>query len=463
MKRRLLVFTAIIFGLSAITAISFAQRRPDAVEKPITGDFKITIKNTVSGQNYQSTTMIKGKRERSESSTGGMSNGSVSITQCDLRRTIQVNDSSRKYLITPMESDAGDVDAGSAASSTGSTSGGPGKRGGVVTMTVNTIDTGERKEMFGFTARHLKRSITSQTSPDACYQNQIRMDTDGWYINLEYGLNCGSDRPPQTGGRTASGGCRDRYQFRRTGPTTLGYPLIETMTMYGADGSAMFTRTQEVIELSRQPLDAALFDVPAGYTEARTQEEMSGAPSMADIMAMQRQQSVQSSQPSPGSGQSSMSSAPANTNASQRVRVGVVEFNNKTKATVSTDSLREQLIAMLKGNGIDAVALNASSPSEAAIEAKAKECAYVLYTDIATLKTASAGKKLGGLLGRAAGVGSGDGGKSEAKLDFRLIATGSSSPTVQSSASSKEDTDQASVSAAIESEAKAVASAVGKT
>ena len=71
-------------------------------------------------------------------------------------------------------------------------------------MTVNTIDTGERKEMFGFTARHLKRTMTSQTSPDACSQNQMRIDTDGWYINLEYGLNCGgSERPPQTG-RTAS-------------------------------------------------------------------------------------------------------------------------------------------------------------------------------------------------------------------------------------------------------------------
>ena len=456
MKRRLLLFAVVIFAVSAVTVISFAQRTRDAAEKPISGDFKITIKNTVSGQNYQSTTMIKGKRERSESSTGGMNTGSVSITQCDLRRTIQVNDSSRKYLITPMGSDAGDVDTGSASSST---SGGATTRGGVVTMTINTIDTGERKEMFGFTARHLKRSMTSQTSADACYQNQIRMETDGWYINLEYGLNCGSERPPQTGGRTAPGGCRDRYQFKRTGPATLGYPLIETMTMYSADGRPMFTRTQEVIELSRQPLDAALFDVPAGYTEARTQEEMSGAPSMADIMAMQRQQS---GQPSPGSGQSSMSSAPANANATGRVRVGVVEFNNKTKSTVSTDSLRQQLIAMLNGNGIDAVALNASSPSEAAIEAKAKECAYVLYTDISTLKTASAGKKLGGLLGRAAGVGSSDAGKSEAKLDFRLIATGSSSPTIQSSASSKEDSDQASVSAAIESEAKAVASAIGK-
>jgi hypothetical protein len=158
-----------------------------------------------------------------------------------------------------------------------------------------------------------------------------------------------------------------------------------------------------------------------------------------------------------------MVGAPANANAAARVRVGVVEFNNKTKSSVSTDSLREQLIAMLNGDGIDAIALNASSPSEAAIEAKAKQCAYILYTDVSNLKAASSGKKIGGMLGRATGVSSGDPGKSEARLDFRLIPAGSSSPTIQSSASGKEDSEQASVSAAIESEAKAVASAVGKT
>jgi predicted secreted protein len=60
------------------------------------------------------------------------------------------------------------------------------------------------------------------------------------------------------------------------------------------------------------------------------------------------------------------------TNAQPKAKVGVVEFNNKPKASVSTDSLRQQLIAVLNGNGIDAVALNASSASEAALEAKAK-------------------------------------------------------------------------------------------
>ena len=134
-----------------------------------------------------------------------------------------------------------------------------------------------------------------ESSPDACQQQQMKMETDGWYINLEYGLSCGSSRPPQMGGRTAPRGCQDRYQFKRTGPTNLGYPLIETMTMYGPDGSVQFTSTKEVIELSRQTLDAALFDVPAGYAEAKSQEEMYSAPSMSEIQAMGRQQGQSSS------------------------------------------------------------------------------------------------------------------------------------------------------------------------
>src|SRR5229473_5472899 len=207
--------------------------------------------------------------------------------------------------------------------------------------------------------------MMSESSPDACQPQQMKMETDGWYINLEYGLSCGSARPPQMGGRPAPRGCQDRYQFKRTGPVNLGYPLIETMTMYGSDGSVQFTTTKEVIEISRQTLDAALFDVPAGYAEARSQPEMYSQPSMAEMMAMGRQQESQSS----SGGESSMSRTQSTANA--RVKIGVVEFNNKAKASVSTDSLRDQLVGTLNGDGLDAITLNASSPSEAAIEAKA--------------------------------------------------------------------------------------------
>ena len=455
MKARIVLFTVLIFVISLVSAIGSAQRRL-ADDKPITGDFKITVKTTVAGQSTESTTMIRGARERSETSMGaaGFSTKTVNITQCDMRRTIQINDSARKYTITPMDADSSSSgsDTSTAAAPPAATAS---RSGGVVTITANTIDTGERRDMFGLTARHLKRTAMMQSSPDACNPGQMKIETDGWYINLEYGLSCPANRPPQTGGPNARGGCRDRYVYKRTGPATLGYPLQETTTLYGTDGAAMYTTTKEVVELSRQTLDAALFDIPAGYTEASSQQELYAAPSTAEMMEMAKRQQGQQ-------GNESQASATANKNTNERIRVGVVEFNNKTKTSVSTDSLRDQLIASLASKGVEAISLNASSPGEAVTEARAKQCAYILYTDIAALKAPSTGKKIGGLFGRATGVGSSDSGKAEVRLDFRLVAAGSSSPTVQSSASSKQETQEASVNEAIQSEAQAVAAALTK-
>lgn len=457
MKLRVSLLITILFAITSITAISLAQRTQ--TEKPITGDFKITIRQSMgSGQEMTSTTMLKGMRERSETSMPGMpaGMGMITITECDLKRTIQINDRARKYIITPM--DTGDTDTTS--SPTGPRpSAGPSRRGGVVTMTSNTVDTGERKEMFGFTARHLKSMTMSESSPDACNPNNMKIERDGWYINLEYGLNCGSEKPPQAPGAMPTGGCRDTYRFKRTGVANLGYPLIETIRMYGPDGqSVTFTMTKEVIELSRQSLDAALFDIPAGYTQAASTQEMYSM-SMGDAMAMSQQQE-------PGHGNSASSQQSNNQSsmsnpAAARPKVGIIEFNNKAKASLSTDELRQQLIATLSGNGIDAVALNASSASEAAMEAKAKGCTYILYTDISTFKAPSTGKKIGGMLGGAVGMGGGGSVKGEAKFDFRLVPAAGGSPKLQSSASAKEDTADASANAALQEEARAVTAALG--
>jgi hypothetical protein len=445
MRTRLFLLSAIIAAIPAITTLSLAQRKP-TTEKPIAGDFKIITRTSVAGSATQSTTMIKGQRERTETSiaAGNLNMTTVNITQCDLRRTIQVNDRLRKYLITPMDTDDSGADSKDTVGAPPGVAGS--RRGGVVTMTVNTIDTGERKEMFGFTARHLKRTTIMESSPDACYQQKMKIETDGWYINLEYGLSCPSNSASQGGNANAPSGCRDHYQYKHTGPTHLGFPLVETTTMYGSDASITTTITKEVIEISRQTLDAAVFDIPAGYTEAKSQQEMYAAPSAAEMMAMAQQ--PERANPS------NEDSSPATVTG--RIRVGVVEFNNKTKTSVSTDSLREQLIARLNGSGVEAIALNAISPSDAVAEAQAKQCAYILFTDITTLKAPSTGKKIGGLLGRATGVGSGDAGKAEARLDFRLLPTGSSSPTVKSTASAKEDTQEASLLSAIESEGRAI-------
>jgi hypothetical protein len=220
--------------------------------------------------------------------------------------------------------------------------------------------------------------------------------------------------------------------------------------MYGPNGEVTFTTTKEVVELSRQPLDAALFDVPAGYTEAMSQQEMYGLPSIGEAMNTSRQQDANPT---------SQSQLDTGGTPSAGIKIGIVQFNNKANASVSMDDLRDRLVTEINSSGVEAIALNAASLSEAQLEAKAKQCTYILLTDVSTLKTASAGKKLGGFLGRAAGVDTGGAGKSEAKFDFKLYPTGESSPRLNSSASAKEDSQDASLGAVLNREAQAVVAA----
>jgi hypothetical protein len=272
-----------------------------------------------------------------------------------------------------------------------------------------------------------------------------RMETDGWYIDLNVGLNCDLGHPQMMGNPGMRPDCQDQTRFRRLGTAKTGYPLNETTTMYGPDGAAMFTMTKEVVDLSREPLDAALFDVPAGYTEAQSSQELYAPPSMAGPSGMPMTPPSESSQTNPASGESK---------AAGTLRIGVVPLNNKTDHSVSTESLRDRLIGEIQGEGIEAVPLNAESQSAAEAEARVKQCDFILYTDISALKSS----KVGGMLGRVAGVGGA--GKTDSRVDFRLFAVGQGSPLLQSSATGKEEGDEQSAGIALESAAKMVTAAV---
>ncbi|MFN2492004.1 MAG: hypothetical protein ABR501_03865 [Pyrinomonadaceae bacterium] len=439
--------TLVLLAVSASSFFAQRQRnRPVAQPAPVT-NLKVTYKTTMGGHTSQSTTMIRGPRERSEMQLApGME--MVAITQCDLKRTIQLSDKMKKYVVTPM--DSGDSSGASAAGSNSVSAPSATTRGGVITYVTTSIDTGERKEMFGFTARHVKTTTSMESSPDACSQIKQRTETDGWYIDFSATFNCDLGRTSMTAQSPSQGGCRDRINSKRVGTGRTGFPLMETTTMYGADGRAMFTSTKEVLELSREPLDAALFEVPAGYVETTNTQELY-MPSM-DV----------GSQMTPGeradSGQSNISQT-ANVKAPGTTRVGVVQINNKTDHQVSTESLRGRLIGNIRVSGVEAIPLNATTPREAEEEAKAKQCDFILYTDITALKT-SAAKKLGGMFGRVAGVGGID--KTESKVEFKLFAVTETSPRLQSSASAKEEGDEASAGTAIEQEARIVSAEVRK-
>ena len=134
-------------------------------------DFKVRYRTTMGstgGRDMagETVTMIKGARERSESHSG-YGFDMVQITQCDLKRTIQLSDATKKYPITPMvtgEPSAPATPGGPAPAPTT-----PGRQGGVVEYISSVIDTGERKDMFGFTARHIKSSTSINAGPDSCH------------------------------------------------------------------------------------------------------------------------------------------------------------------------------------------------------------------------------------------------------------------------------------------------------
>src|SRR5829696_87844 len=223
-------------------------------------DTKIKSRQTSGGQTYENTSYIKGKRQRSESNNGQM----VVIQQCDLRRNIQIMTQAKVYMIQPY-----DEPATSASPNTNTTTTQPSavKKGGVVTSTVITKDTGERKQMFGYTARHIITTMEMKSSPDACSTVDTKMQIDGWYIDAAFALDCDSSRAYTGYKPKASGGCQDRYETKQIGTARKGYPVWEKMTMFGPNGAESFSTTNEVVEFSQATLDPSLFDVPEGYRQ----------------------------------------------------------------------------------------------------------------------------------------------------------------------------------------------------
>ncbi|HJQ70692.1 MAG TPA: hypothetical protein VKA70_17085 [Blastocatellia bacterium] len=418
------------------------------------GDIKIKTKTSFAGQAAEGTTYIKGARQRTSQSYGGAISFDT-LYQCDLKRMIQLNDRAKKYMISQL----GGEDSSTSAAKPQPGEGQPGatRRGGVVTYTTTITDTGERKNFFGYTARHLKSIMTADSSPDACSPVKMRIETDGWYIDFDADVNCANDgqAAPQFGvGRPA---CRDEVRFKRVGTAKLGYPVLVTTTVYDENGRVTTTSTSEVVEISKATLDASLFDLPAGYTEAKDYQELMGIPSvgsMTDPSSMPSVRGADSATDTTGAMSAAQAKRPG------AVRVGVVAVNNKTDRSPSTDSVRAALISSISSGNIEAVPIDSTSASAIEAEAKQKGCDYVLYTDIAQLK--KSGSKVGGLLGRASGVGVG-GEKYEARLDFKLFAVGSSSSQLTSSSTAKEEgAEDVSLMAAADKEAKTVIAEIQK-
>ncbi len=110
-----------------------------------------------------------------------------------------------------------------------------------MTSTVTTKDTGERKQMFGYTARHIITTMEMESSPDACSTVNTKMEIDGWYIDAAFALDCDSNRAYTAYRPKASGGCQDRYETKQIGIARKGFPVWEKTTMFGPNGAESFS------------------------------------------------------------------------------------------------------------------------------------------------------------------------------------------------------------------------------
>ena len=395
-------------------------------------DVKVKTKNTAAGQSSESTVYIKGARQRDESAQMPF----ATILQCDKHRMLQVNDKCKVYMVTPLAAEEKAPASGKPASQPAKST-----KGGVVTYTTTMTDTKERKTMLGFPARHIKSSMTAESSPDACSKTSMKSETDGWYADLSVGLTCSraSARPPTM----EKPECQDKYRMKHVGTARLGYPLQQTSTMHTEGGD--FTSTTEALEISKDTLDAGLFDVAADYKEVADYQA---------LMCMPARESMTTATPS----------AAARQKRAGVLLIGVVGFNNKSDKEVSLENLRQRLIGHFTAMNVDAIALEKTTDEEIHDEATEKHCDYVLYTDLISI-TQSAQAKVGGFFGKATGAGSGRGGKFESKVDFRLypIADHPQKASLVAKVSAKEDKDaEETTSDALLQEAEEVMEQVAK-
>lgn len=379
-----------IFYKFAILVISLAA------SQTAFADVKIKSRQTMSGQSYENTTYIKGKRQRTESMNGVM----ININQCDLRRGIQISPQTKTYTIN--EYNTTTETAAPAAAPTKKD--GVVRAGGTVTTTYTIKDTGERKQMFGFTAKHLIITMETVSSPDACAKSNYKMQTDGWYIDAEFALDCTWD---QSGGYTPKGSkptCQDKYQMKQVGTTKRGYPVYEKMTMFDESGKETTSMISEVIELSKTTLEPGLFDVPTGYREVSDASQMYTAASSSSASLSTSSSTTMGSRPSSGVSQSLSKMAQSREDSSAlvgakkegTVRIGLAgvktgAVGEGVSAADLSAAIQNTLTQYLKVPNVEVVTLDARLSSAIDSEAKQKECDYVLYVNASHKKGGGGG------------------------------------------------------------------------
>ncbi len=421
---------AILFSLLAILTVSTT----------VFADVKIKIRQTMSGQNFENMTYIKGKRQRSELMNGQM----ITVTQCDLRRDVQLNPTAKTYLVSPYD------DAANAATSDKSKIQNPQskiEKGGTMYITTTNKDTGERKQMFGYTARHIIRTVEMESSPDSCNPMKSKMQFDEWVIDETFGFDCERTQNYQSyNPQKFSGGCRDKMVSKTIGTAKSGYPLYQKMTMFDDNGKESYSMISEVVELSKATLDSALFDVPNNFREVKDSSEMYAATSWMNDSNSTNTGNYSSNNQSvnlPKSNQNVSTEVGAKKEGIVRIGMANVKIGAVGEGMNANDlsaAVQNTLADYLKGTKVELVQLEAKLLSAIAEEAKSKECDFVIYANVSHKKGGGGFGGFGKVLGNVvAQTGGGNWGNTTANVAGAVISRTIVGATLSQNIKAKEE------------------------
>lgn len=362
-------------------------------------DVRFKSKYTAGESVTESASFITSQRERYE--LGDI----VLIKQRDQKKNVQISRAANTYVILPDEAPAVATP--------------PAPRPpGVVNVTVSIVDFGERKDVFGQTARRVRTVVQRQPEPGACDQTKLLSDTEGWYIDTPKVL---AAAPEAAKAPALAAGCADEIKTSESGDAKLlGFPISykTTLTDLSDKDSKPTETSMEVIEFEVLKLDRGLFEIPADAKAVSDAREFSKAISDTNEAKLAR-----------GGADSGVPAKKPGT-----LRVGVPEVNNKTTQSVDTRAVRSRIIAELEEQKIEAIPMAAAPQPE--LDARARELGvdYLVLADITELKTS----KPGGITKVMKATAKEEARDiTEAKLNMQLVAPGSK-PRLSKNASGKD-------------------------
>jgi hypothetical protein len=352
---------------------------PAAPELP---DLIVKIQHVSGDDTTTSTISGNGKRQRVEFGAE-----MTAIAQCDAGNVVHINETQKRFLVKPLEEAAAPESTSTAT------------KGGTITYTTTVVDTGERKQMFGTSARHLKTTLTRTPDANACDKKKEIVETDGWFVDVPPALACSTTNRRQSFASTDAD-CRDTITYVDA-TTPVGYPLAYTVTTTTGENKPT-VMTMSVTAWDRQKLSDTLFTAPEGYTEVKTLAQFT---------------------------------ADARTGIP---KVGVLRLTTKVKDEISLGALSEALAISLSEAGVDAFLLEATTPAAALTEARSKSADFILTSQVVDINRPSRG-----MLGRVTGSR-----EFGARIDYVFTVPGAAAPRLSKSERSGASTLQTAVTTA---------------